>query len=203
MKLITSTTSPFVRKVTVLAREVGVWERIEEEQVKTGPLAPAAPLAAVHPLAKLPTLITDDGEVVYDSRVICEYLDGLHAGRPMFPRDPVARLRALRQQALADGILDAAILVFYETMYRAPELRDPKWQASQAAKANAGLDALEREVEGLSRDLDVGVIAVGCALAWLEFRAPIADLRATRPRLFAWFDGFDQRPSMVATRPHV
>lgn len=203
MKLFSSTTSPFVRKVTVLAREVGVWDRITEIPVKTSPIAPAEPLAAAHPLAKLPTLETDDGEVVYDSRVICEYLDGLHAGRPMFPREPGPRLLALRQQALADGLLDAGILVFYENMFRKEELRDPVWLAAQAKKANAALDQLEREVGSLDRPLDIGVIAVGCALAWLEFRAPIADLRPSRPALFAWYDEFAKRPSMVATAPHA
>ncbi|MCC6645444.1 MAG: glutathione S-transferase N-terminal domain-containing protein [Polyangiaceae bacterium] len=203
MKLYGSTTSPFVRKVSVLAREVGLWERIEEVTVKTSPLAPSEPLAAAHPLAKLPTLTLDDGEILYDSRVICEHLDSLHAGRPMFPRDPAARRRALRQQALADGVLDAAILVFYETVYREPSLRDPRWQAAQARKAQAGLDALEREAETLVRDLDIGGVAVACALAWLEFRAPVGDVRAGRPRLTAWYEQVAARPSMVETRPRV
>ena len=203
MKLYGSTTSPFVRKVSVLARETGLWERIEEVSLKTSPLSPAEPLAAAHPLAKLPTLILDDGEAVYDSRVICEHLDGLHSGRPMVPREPRARLLALRQQALADGILDAAILVFYETMYREPALRDPSWQASQARKASAGLDALQREVDTLRRDLDIGGIAAACALAWLEFRKPLGDVRAGRDALFAWYDEISARPSMQATQPRV
>ncbi len=203
MKLYGSTTSPFVRKVSVLAREVGLWDRIEEVSLKTSPLAPAEPLAAAHPLAKLPTLITDDGEAVYDSRVICEHLDGLHAGRPMFPREPRARLLALRQQALADGILDASVLVFYETVYRDEATRDPRWQAGQVTKACAGLDALEREVETLRREPDIGCVAIACALGWLEFRAPLGELRAARPGLFAWYDAFAERPSMQATRPRA
>jgi len=203
MKLLTSTTSPFVRKVLVLAHEAGLADRLTRHDVLTSPTAPDDSLLAANPLAKLPALVLDDGGTLYDSRVICEYLDGLH-GRPRFlPEAGPARWSVLRRQALADGLLDAGILVRYEHVLRPEALRWSSWTAAQALKVTHALDALEAEARAPRGDaaVDLGDIATGCALGWLEFRNPLPDVRVRRPALFAWYDAFRERPSMRATEP--
>lgn len=201
MKLSWSSTSPFARKVVVLAHEVGLASRIEIVPVATSPLSPDAGLMAQNPLAKIPALTTDDGVVLYDSWVICEYLDSLHDGELMVPRQGPARFRVLTLQALGDGVLDAGILVRYEHVFRAEGKVDEGWVAGQARKVMSGLDALEVQVASFSPRLDLGQIAVVCALGWLEFRAPIAGIRERRPRLFAWYDEVKTRPSFASTLP--
>jgi glutathione S-transferase len=198
MKLIASTTSPFVRKVLIVAHELGLAERIQVEYLITTVLAPNPKLGELHPLIKLPTLVTDDGVSLYDSRVIVEYLQSLVENTTA----GVDRFLVLRTQALADGILDAAVLVFYERMFRAEELRSEKWLDAQADKARRGLAELEATMATWARTadgFDVGQIAVASACSWLDFREPIAGVRAAYPALFAWFDSVQERPSMQAT----
>ena len=199
MKLIASTTSPFVRKVLVAAHELGLQDRIEVEYLITTVLAPNRRLSALHPLTKLPTLVTDDGMSLYDSRVIVEYLQSLTdnalAG--------VDRFAVLRTQALADGILDAVVLVFYEKVFREEALRSQTWLDAQADKARRGLAELESTLATWARTaaaFDIGQIAVASALGWLELREPLGPLRPAYPQLFAWYDSVQQRPSMQATQ---
>jgi glutathione S-transferase len=144
--------------------------------------------------------VTDDGQALFDSRVICEYLDSRHDRPKLFPAGP-ARWPALRRQAQADGILDAGILARYETVLRPEERRWPDWIEGQKAKIARALDALEGEAEGFGDAVDIGTIAVGCALGWLDFRYAADDWRAGRPALAAWFERFAKRPSMAATVP--
>lgn len=196
MKLRYSTTSPFVRKVHVLAIETGQADRIE--LVKTNTADPASGLNKDNPLNKVPALTLDDGSALYDSRVICEYLDALGKGG-FFPPAGPARWTALRRQALADGMMDAAVLRMMET--RRPEnQRSPEWDARQRLKVTQGLAALE--ADHLGPQLDIGTLCVAIVLDYLDFRFKAEDWRAGHPRLAAWHKSFAGRPSLQKTLPH-
>ncbi len=203
MKLRYSPTSPYVRKVSVTAIELGLAARIE--RVPTDTQDRDSGLAEHNPLGKVPALILDDGAVLYDSPVICEYLDTLHDGPRMFPAAGPERWAALRQQALADGILDAAILRMIETLRRPEALRWQRWIAHQTAKMMRAADQFEAEAatpEGaLEGPLTIGRVAAGCALGYLDFRFPELDWRGGRPKLAAWYEKFAQRPAMRQTTP--
>lgn len=201
MKFYWSPTSPFVRKVTVTARELGLFERLTVIQTSVNPTAPNHELARSNPLMKLPVLATDDGLTLFESSLICQYLDSLHEGPRLIPASGRARWETLRLEALADGILEAALLVRYEELVRPVALRHAEWCAGQAAKVLNGLDQLEQEVASFPAALSLGTIAVGCALGWLEFRQPVGEIRASRPRLFAWYDIVRIRSSFVASVP--
>jgi glutathione S-transferase len=200
MHLYFSPTSPYVRKVMVLLHET---EQIGEVELVSGsgnPVDPAgAPLDA-NPLGKVPALERADGPALYDSRVICRYLDS-RAKSGLYPEG--ARLwDTLTVEATGDGILDAALLMVYEGRIRPEELRFAPWVEGQWAKVDRALDALEtRWIAHLQGPLDAGQIAVGCALGYLDFRHDARDWRNGRPRLAGWFAGFDARASMRATVP--
>ena len=202
MKLRYSPTSPYVRKVMVVALETGLAERIERIPTTVAPTKPNEEVARENPLVKVPALTTDDGLVLYDSPVICEYLDTLHGGPKLFPASGKARWLALRQQALGDGILDAAILGRYEIL-RPKEYQWPDWIDAQLRKVRGALGALEIEVEAgeLGGPLGIGQITVACALGYLDFRFPEEDWRARHPRLAQFQAGFAERASMRATLP--
>ncbi len=202
MRLYHTPTSPFVRKVMVVAHELGLASKIEFVFLRPTPLNTDATLSKENPLSKIPVLVLDDGTSIYDSAVICEYLDSLHDGENIIPASGTERWRALRQQALSDGILEAGVVVFYERTMRPKELQWEAWLAGQTQKATQGLDALEREAAHFTDRVDIGLVCIGAMLGWLEFRKPFGDLRAGRPKLFAWYDRFAQRPSMTATAPH-
>ncbi len=199
MKLYYSPASPYVRKVRVFAMETGLMDDIELAEVTITPVGPDAELCADNPIGKIPTLVRDDGGALYDSRVICEYLDGLHGGARMFPENEDERWTALRRQALADGILDAAVNTRYETFLRPRELRWPDWVDGQMTKVRRSLD--EVEGESLGDGADIGTISVACALGYLDFRYPDEGWRDSRPTLAAWFEKFAARPSMSETGP--
>ena len=199
MKLYYNPASPYVRKVRVLAMETGLMDRIELAKVTITPTDPDAMLCADNPIGKIPTLVLDDGDTLYDSRVICEYLDGLHAGARLFPGDGDARWIALRRQALADGVLDSAVNTRYEIFLRPEELRWADWVDNQMAKVRRSLDVLESESPGDA--MDIGTISVACALGYLDFRYSDEGWRDSRPKLDAWFEKFAQRPSMSETSP--
>jgi glutathione S-transferase len=204
MKLYQTPTSPFVRKVLLVAHETGLISQLEPELLRPSPLHVDATLSKGNPLSKIPALLREGEPALYDSRVICEYLDSLHDGRKVIPASGGARFEVLRQQALADGILDAAILVFYELRERPSALHWPDWIEGQKAKAQQGLSALEQEAPfGDPRAPTLGHLAVASALGWLEFRSVLSPLWDGRPRLRAFFDAFRARPSMVATEPHA
>lgn len=202
MKLRYSPTSPYVRKVMVAALETGLAERIERIPTVVLPTKPNEEVARENPLVKVPALTNDDGLVLYDSPVICEYLDTLHSGPKLFPPTGTARWIALRQQALGDGILDAAILGRYE-IQRPKEYQWQDWIDAQLRKVRGALAALEIEVEAgeLGGPLTIGQITVGCALGYLDFRYQSEEWRARQRRLAAWFDEFSKRKSMQLTVP--
>ena len=198
MKLRYSPLSPFVRKVTVTLIETGLEDKVE--RIPTDVWDPETDIAKDNPLGKIPALITDDGKVLYDSPVICEYLDGLHDGDKLFPASGQTRWQALRLQALGDGMSEAGVLRLLETR-RPEEMQYEKWMARQTATVLRAMDALESETDGLEGPLTIGQVAVGCSLGWLDFRFPDLGWRQDHPGLAEWFDGFSERPSMTATGP--
>ena len=198
MKLRFSPTSPYVRKVTVTLIETGLEDRVE--RIPTRVWDPETDIATVNPLGKIPALVTDDGEVLFDSPVICEYLDGLHDGDRLFPASGAPRWRALRLLALGDGMTDAGVLKLLES--RRPEaFRYDTWAQRQGTVIGRAMDALEGELERLDGPVTIGHIAVACSLGWLDLRFPDPDWRAGRPGLAEWFEAFSERPSMAATVP--
>jgi len=201
MKLRTNRASPFARKVRMLAREAGLSGRVEEIESAVSPVAPNETLARENPLVKIPALVTDSGETLYDSAVICEYLDTLHAGQRFFPASGPQRFSALRRQALTDGILEAAVLCRYEAAVRPEALRWHDWIEGQKRKIRGGLDALEGEVSVWGDDFDIGQIGAACVCGYLDFRFADLDWRAGRPKLAAWFERAAQRPSVKETAP--
>jgi len=199
MKLHWSPRSPFVRKVMIVAHERGVAGRIDRVRTLAETGKPHAALMRDNPLSKIPTLVLDDGTVLYDSRVICEYLDALDGTPKLFPRDPKARMTALRRQALGDGFLDVLVLNRNEKSRAQPS---PSHLASAAARKAAVLERLEREAEALtSTPFSIGHIAIGCALSYLDFRYADEDWRKDHLHIANWHAAFSARPSARATQP--
>lgn len=203
MKLYHTPTSPFVRKVMVTAHELGLAGRIETVFLRPTPVKTDPELSKQNPLSKIPALVLDDGSSLYDSGVICEYLQTLASGVTIIPPSGADRFRVLRQHALCNGVLDASVLVFYERQHRPKELQWEPWISGQIEKATQGLDALEHEAKHFGGHPDLGQIAAAVAIGWLEFRNVLGDLRKGRPALFVWYDRFAERPSMKATVPHA
>jgi glutathione S-transferase len=194
IRLYTSKTTPFGRKVLMVAHEIGLADRLRLEIVAD---TASEELARVNPLNKIPALALDDGSTLFDSRVICEYLDSLHGAR-LHPAEGPERWRALRLQALADGICEAAVSRLLEGR-RPPALQWADWVAKQRRKVTQGLDALERET--LPHTPDIGALALLVALGYLDFRFGEDAWRQGRPRLAAWFTTCSDRPSFRATAP--
>jgi len=202
MKLYFSPTSPYVRKVMAVAMEAGVNDRIECVSAEVSPVKRNTEVGVHNPLAKLPTLVTDDGLALYDSRVICEYLAAQTAsGRALFPAAGTARWQALADQALADGLLDAAILVLYESKARPEALRWPEWRNGQLDKIRASVQAIEARADSLAGRVDIGTLAIACALGYLDLRYADLQWRNAAPRAAAWFAEFAARPSIRDTAP--
>ncbi len=198
MKLFYAPASPFVRKVNIFAMEVGLEKQIE--WVTTNPWQAEDKLTTENPLSKIPTLITDDGKILYDSRVICEYLDSLHNGNKLIPAEGEKRWATLRLQALADGILDSGIIRLMEKK-RCAAQQSIDWENLQKNAVERGLDYLESSVSEWSDNLDIGVISVACVLGWLDFRFADENWRINRSKLDSWFAQFSTRPSIVKTLP--
>lgn len=201
MRLWFNPASPFARKVRIVARETGQEKGIEEVSIMVTPVKPHADLAKENPLAKIPALTTSDNGTLYDSAVICEYLDSLHKGAALFPKSGPERWRELRLQALGDGILEAGVLMRYENAVRPQPLQWSDWVSGQFAKARAGIDALESECGGWGERFNIGQITAACACGYLDFRFPDENWRAKHPALEKWFAKVSQRPSMQATAP--
>ena len=200
MRLFHSPTSPFVRKVMVLLHEAGATDRVTLVPVMGTPLDPGTLPVDRNPLGKIPALERDDGPTLYDSRVICRYLDDM-LGSGYYPAAP--RLwDTLVLEATADGMTDAAVVMRYEMHVRPEATRSPEWVEAQWSKVDRALTALEdRWTSHLSGHIDMGQISVGCALGYLDFRHAERDWRTGRPALAAWDHAFANRPSMMATRP--
>lgn len=201
MKLFYAPTSPYVRKVTITAEVTGLAERIERIPAAPHPIDRDPGITAVNPLGKAPTLVTEDGAVLYDSRVIVEYLDAHSVGGRVVPASGAARWRVLTRQALGDGILDAGLLLRYEGLLRPPEQQSPAWRHGQTEKILAALEVADRQALADDLALDIGNIAIGAALGFLDFRLPELDWRTARPALTDWFAAFDAQPVVAAARP--
>ncbi len=192
-----SPASPFGRKVKLAAAVVGLLDRIDVQDADTND--PNDTLIQQNPLGKIPVLINEDGEAFYDSRVIVEYIDHLAGGGLLIPDGP-RRYEALRMQALADGIMDAALLRVYEIRFRPEEKWYQPWLDRQAEKVTRGLDVLEEMPPALGKTLDIGAITVACALGYLDLRFA-GEWRAHYPKLVAWLDDFAARlPAFDKTR---
>jgi glutathione S-transferase len=198
MKLHWSPRSPYVRKVMIAAHEMGLADRLRCVRTVVSPFAPAEELFRDNPLNKLPTLVLDDGTAIYDSRVVCEYLDGLHDGPKLFPAGGPERLLALRDQALGDGLLDVLMVRLVERL-RPEAQRSPAIVAHNERKTAAVLDRLEADIARLEgRPFDIGHVAIGTALGYVDFRFASDAWRETRPKLAAWHARFLERPSVLA-----
>lgn len=200
MKLFYAAASPFVRKCLVSAHELGLQDRLELVPAAVHPVNRDRSVIALNPLGKIPTLVTDEGAVLYDSRVICEYLNALGDGR-LLPAAGADRWGVLTDQALADGIMDAAVLTRYETAVRPESLRWGDWVSGQLDKVTCALAAIEPRARSFGERVDLGTIALGCALGYLDFRFASLGWRERQPDTAAWFDRFARRSSMLATRP--
>lgn len=199
MKLFYSSHSPFVRKVRVTAMVLGLDEKIELIDSPTTPIETNPGVAEANPLGKIPALITDDGQTYYDSRVICEYLIALAGNETLLPEAGPARWTVLRQQALADGLMEAAILRRYENFLRPEDKRWADWDAAQKRKVDSVLDAFEAGVDELEGPPTLGAIAAACALGYLDLRYADEDWRRGRPRLAEWYEANAKHKAMKAT----
>jgi glutathione S-transferase len=198
MILRSSPTSSFARKVRIAASVLGLINGIEVRETDLNDAA--NPIRRQNPLGKIPALILDDGSFWYDSRVILEMLDHMAGGGRIVPREPGARFAALRLLALCDGVLDASVLIVYESRYRPAEMRVHAWLDRQADKIERALDVLEAAPPPLTAPPDVGQIALACALGYGDLRFA-GSWRAKRPRLVAWLDAFAaQVPAFAATK---
>ena len=200
MKLHFSSQSPYARKVMIVAHELGCLSDIETVPAAAHPMQRNAALIALNPLGQIPTLELADGHVLYDSRVICEYLNEI-CGGTIVPAVGPARWRALTEQALGDGMLAAALLARYETAARPSELQWQDWIDGQLDKASTGLTAIERDAAGLANRTDIGTITLACALGYLDLRFPHFGWRSRFPSIAGWEMRFGERPSLKATRP--
>ena len=195
-----SPTSPYVRKVMVLAHEAGLFDQITLVENASGtPLDNGAAPILANPLGKVPTLTRSDGAALYDSRVICQYLDA-RAGAGLYP-EGARKWDALVLEATADGILDAALLMVYETRLRPEELHFAPFVEGQWTKIDRALDVIEtRWIAYLAGPVCIGQIALGCALGYLDFRHAARDWRASRPQLTGWAAKIGARDSLRATQ---
>lgn len=192
-----SPASPFGRKVKIAASLAGLMDRLTVETADT--TNPTDPLRVQNPLGKIPTLVLDDGEALFDSRVIVEWIDEEAGGGVIIPRG-AGRFPALRMQALADGILDAALLQVYEGRFREESRRDPTWVAYQQDKVDRALRVLEASPPDIGERPHIGPISLACALGYLDLRFE-GRWRKSYPKLVAWLDAFAAKvPAFEETR---
>lgn len=194
MKLYNTPTSPFGRKVLITSIEKDLDKKIEVLPAR----APEAELPKKNPLDKLPVLVTDDGEVLIESSLICEYLDEIGSGPKLFPTEPKARRKIIQAQAVAQGVLDAVVLLRMEDR-RKPEEQSQEWIERQSKKVNRGIPALENLLATLPEAPTAAHITFACCLWFMDKHKIGGDWRKAAPRLGAWYDAFKTRPSLVAT----
>ena len=199
MKLIFSPASPFVRKVRVMVHEAGLLERVVDVAVNTTALDTDPAARGANPLGKIPALILDNGQAIFDSRVICRYLDDLSCAG-LYPEDRLWDVLTL--EALADGIMESAVLMVYEARLRSEEQRSAQWVKAQWGKITNALDSLESNgfptIEG---ELNFGQLALACALGYLDFRHDALAWRDGRPALSSWYSELQHRTSLKNTIP--
>jgi glutathione S-transferase len=201
MRLYDNPASPFCRKVRVVLHETGQTDDVTIEYAVGHPLDPEKMPLAENPLGKIPALVRAEGPTIYDSRVICRYLDDRAQGG-LYPENRLWDVLTL--EATADGIMDAAVLMIYEGRSRPEDMRYQPWVDAQWDKITRTLDAVgARWMAHLSGGFDMGHIAMACALGYLDFRHGDRDWRHGRPMLAGWFDTVSERASIAATVPHT
>src|SRR3981189_1414581 len=199
MRLYWSSRSPFVRKAMIAAHETGVAARIETIRVEVAVTKLNADVMAHNPLNKIPTRVLENGEVLFDSRVICEYFDSLTTGPRLFPSNPAERWVALRREATVGALMESGGALIRENA-RPGELQSQPHLAAYKAKIEAALDYLETDASALTRDrFNIGHLAIGCALGYLDFRYADDDWRRGRSGLAEWHKGFAERASVKQT----
>lgn len=202
MKLWYSPASPFVRKCLIVAHEIGIIGDIEVLDAAANVVKPDHRIMESNPTGKIPTLLLDDGQVLFDSRVVCAYFDTLHGGKKLAPRSGTKRFSIMTLEALGDAIMDAAVANRYETALRPEEFQWKPWSEGQMGKVVAGIDQLEQKwMPVMGRSPNMGSIAIAAALGYLDFRYPDFNWRRGHPKLTRWFKRFSQRASFIETAP--
>ena len=199
MKLFYNPASPFVRKVMVTAIECQLDDKIIPEPLALTPVNPNEALNSDNPLGKIPALVLDDGTTLFDSRVICEYLDDLGGGA-LYPKGDT-RWQTLRRHAIADGMCDAGVLVRYETFVRPEERQWDHWISNQKEKFRRATALLEREAADFGDTVDIGTLSVAIALDYMDFRYADEAWRDNCPTLSAWHKRISSRDSLAQTMP--
>ncbi len=195
MKLFGGIGSPFVRKVVVTAMELGVMDEIESLPSNGSGTSINSIASSENPVSKMPALVLDNGERLFDSRMIMRYLNE-RAGGSLYPPGKWAMVR---RESIAEGMIDAALSIRYEISVRPEPLRWQGWIDGQTQKVDRTLDAMEQHAGALNQ-IDAAAIGTGCALGYLDHRLPDWGWRTGRPALEAWFEVFSERPSMQATK---
>lgn len=199
MKLYWSSRSPFVRKVMIFAHECGLAAGIQCERTLVAMNRPNVSLLPVNPTGKIPTLVLDDGTVLYDSTVICEYLDSLHTGPRLFPASGPARWTALRRHALGNNLTDN-LMLWRNEMLRPQPQQSPDTLAAFEIKVRNAVAALDQEAVALTADpVGIGHVAIGCALGYIDFRFAHLGWREGNNYIAGWYETFARRPSMTLT----
>ena len=199
MKLVYSPPSPFVRKVTTLIHHADLSDRIELVNVKTTALSVAEEARAANPLGKIPVMILEDGKAIFDSRVITQYLDEL-AGSQLYPREKIYDILTL--EALADGIMESAVSITYENKLRPENEQSPSWMEAQWSKVLHAIKALDDgEFKAMNGEMNMGQIAVACALGYLDFRHDARQWRGGHSNLASWNDKMIKLPALIKTIP--
>jgi glutathione S-transferase len=197
MKLYYSPTSPYARKVLAVAHEKGLSSKIE----KLAAREPGVNLHTMNPLDKVPTLVTDDGEVLIESALISQYLDEIGGGRRLYPESGKARRRMLQLDAIGHGVCDAGVLVRMEGRMHKPEQVSPEWIERQQKKLKRGFAAMEKALEELGSDVPPAHITYGVTLYFFEQHKVAPGWRDDHPKLAKWYDEFSRRPCMATTEP--
>ena len=199
MKLVYSPPSPFVRKVTTLIYHANLNDRIELINVKTTALSVAEEARAANPLGKIPVMILEDGKAIFDSRVITRYLDDF-AGSNLYPQDKIYDILTL--EALADGIMESAVSITYESKLRPQDEQSPSWMEAQWSKVLHAIKALDDgQFQAMDGEMNMGQIAVACALGYLDFRHDARQWRSEHSNLASWNDKMIKLPALIKTIP--
>ena len=199
MKLVYSPPSPFVRKVTTLIYHANLSDRIELINVKTTALSVAEEARAANPLGKIPVMILEDGKAIFDSRVITQYLDNF-AGSNLYPQDKIYDILTL--EALADGIMESAVSITYESKLRPQNEQSPSWMEAQWSKVLHAVKALDDgQFQAMDSEMNMGQIAIACALGYLDFRHDARQWRSGHSNLASWNDKMMKLPALIKTIP--
>jgi glutathione S-transferase len=198
MKILFSPFSPYVRKCLVAAHELGLNDQVKLLPSNAHPVQRDAKIIVDNPLGKVPTFYTEDGQVLFDSRVICEYLNHRAKGQ-LFPQAETEKWQSLTLHALGDGMLDACLLARYEDVARPEALKWPEWRAAQLDKVETSLTWLGKHIDLMTHRVDMGSLTIGCALWYMDLRFPDSGWRERHPFVSDWYAEFSKRPSMQAS----